>query len=115
MDNNIINEIKQVDIAIGKKIFEMNNNNILTKHPSPLQMGIIEILINNNGITDQNTLTKELHISKAAISSGLQSMEKKGLIERIPSSKDARKNNIILSQQGMNTFKEIQFINIISF
>lgn len=109
MDINIINELKQFDILIGKQIFEMNKENVLTKHPSPLQMAVIKILLaHENDDVSQNDLKEELCISKAAISEVLQAMERKGMIQKIQSSTDARKNKIILSEVGRKTFEEIE-------
>lgn len=109
MDVNIIKELKQFDILIGKQIFEMNKENVLTKHPSPLQISVIKILLaHENEDISQNDLKDDLHISKAAMSEVLQVMEKKGMIKRIQSSTDARKNKIILSDEGRSTFEEIE-------
>ncbi len=109
MKINIINEFKQVNIQIGKSIFGMNKNNILTKYPSPLQMGIIEILIKHkNEDISQNDLKKEMCISKAAISEALNSMEKKNLIKKIQSKNDSRKNIIVLEDSAIQTYEEIK-------
>ena len=101
---NIVKEIKQLDIAIAQKLYKDNGHD---KHPTPQQMAIIEILIHNKDKTIyQNDLANELKVTKAAISSIIQSMEKKGFINKIPSSKDGRKNRIELTEETLNIYKD---------
>lgn len=112
MDINIINEIKQLNIGIVKRLFEINNVDCDIKHPSPLQMQIIEVLRKYNGESIcQKDLENELNISKAAISGAIITMEKKGIIERITDNIDNRKNKIILSDYGNEYYdKMLEFL-----
>ena len=109
MDINIINEIKEVNCLICDELYKLNKDNILSKHPSPLQIAIAFYLDNNKDRdVYQKDLQEEFHISKAAISDVVNSMEKKNILERIPSSIDGRKNRIILTDFGMECFKDIK-------
>lgn len=108
MEINVIQELKRANVCIGKKLFEFSKDNPVMKYPSPLQIGIIEILIcKKDEIVYQKDLQEKLDISKAAISDVIQSMEKKGMIERIPSSIDGRKNRILLTDYGYELFQEL--------
>ena len=54
----------------------------------------------NNEECDQNTLAKELDLSKASITCSLKRLEKSGLIKREVSKKDMRFNIIKLTDIG---------------
>ncbi len=113
---DLANEIKNLNIAIVKRLFSMHKECINREHPSPLQIKIITILEENKEKDIyQKDLEKELNVSKAAISGVIKTMEKKGIVERIHSSTDARKNKIVLSQQSLAFYqerlKEIKVLN----
>lgn len=48
----------------------------------------------------QRELAELLHISPAAVANSLKSLEKSGYIRREPGVKDARRNQVILTQKG---------------
>lgn len=113
---DLTNEIKSLNIAIVKKLFLMNKECLNKEHPSPLQMQIIAFLEQNKEKEIyQKDLEKQLAISKAAISGVIKTMEKKGIVERIHSSSDARKNKIVLSQESLEiyqaTLRQMQKVN----
>ena len=113
MDVNIINEIKSINYLICDKLHDINKDNLLSKYPSPLQVAIASYLDNNNDkVIYQKDLQEEFNISKAAISDVIDSMEKKGVLERIPSSIDGRKNRILLTDFGNSCFSLIKENNL---
>ena len=108
---NMIEEVKSLNLLICKYLHEKTKENNLSKYPSPLQLGIAKYLYEKQEDTVyQKDLQEFFHISKAAISEGIQSMEKKGLIQRIPSKIDARKNKIELTEMGKECLMEIEKI-----
>ena len=108
MKENILLEVKQLNNTICQLIAEVNKDNSFTRHPSPLQIRITKYLLENrDNVIYQKDIQESLNISKAAISDTLQSMEKKGVIERIPSQIDGRKIQVQLTKEGKETFKEI--------
>ncbi|MBR2827888.1 MAG: MarR family transcriptional regulator [Bacilli bacterium] len=108
---NMIEEVKSLNLLICKYLHEKTKENNLSKYPSPLQLGIAKYLYEKQEDTVyQKDLQEFFHISKAAISEGIQSMEKKGLIQRIPSKMDARKNKIELTEMGKESLMEMERI-----
>lgn len=108
MKDNILLEVKQLNNTICQLIAEVNKDNSFTRHPSPLQIRITKYLLENrDNVIYQKDIQESLNISKAAISDTLQSMEKKGVIERIPSQIDGRKIKVQLTKEGKETFEEI--------
>ena len=108
---NMIEEVKSLNLLICKYLHEKTKENNLSKYPSPLQLGIAKYLYEKQEDTVyQKDLQEFFHISKAAISEGIQSMEKKGLIQRIPSKIDARKNKIELTEMGKESLMEMERI-----
>lgn len=104
---NLANEIRNLNIAIMKRSFSMDKECLNKNPPSPLQIQIIRILEENEGKdVCQKDLEQELNISKAAISGVIKTMVKKGIVERIHSSTDGRKNKIVLSQQSKEIYQE---------
>lgn len=108
MINDLTNEIKSLNMAIIKRLFSMHNkNNVSNKVPSPLQFKIINFLEENKDKDIyQKDLEKSFNISKSAISGVIKTMEKKGIVERIPVLNDARKNKIILSEKSQQFYQE---------
>lgn len=110
MSDDLTNEIKSLNIAIVRRLFSMHNKEnekITSRSPSPLQLRIIDFLEENKDKTIyQKDLEKQLNVSKAAISGVIKTMEKKGIVERIPVLNDARKNRIILSAKSLQFYQE---------
>ena len=109
MNNNLLLEVKQLHKTFCQLLFESNKNNLLTKHPSPLQIRVIKYLIEHKkDIIYQKDLQISLDVSKAAISDTLQSMERKEIIKRLPSKEDGRKIQITLTEKGLKTFDDME-------
>ena len=108
MIDDLTNEIKSLNIAIVKRLFSIKNkDNLPASIPSPLQFKIIDFLEENKDKDIyQKDLEKNLNVSKAAISGVIKTMEKKGIVEKIPVLNDARKNKIILSEKSMQFYQE---------
>lgn len=106
MEINIANELKSLDIEIGKRLFSIAKLNELDQPPSPLQGKILKFLVENDGKEIyQKNLEERFKVSKATISEVIQTMENNKLIERVPTKKDARLKQIILtdiSRQRVN-------------
>jgi len=108
-EENIISEIKQMHHAIGRRLFEMHNQEKSKIHPSPLQTEIICFLLKKEGKdVILKDLQEELKISKAAISDAIDKMVKKGFIEKQVFEKDARKTKLILLKEGKEVFSKLE-------
>lgn len=108
MQINIIREIKNLNISIGKMLFS-SKDEILGKHPKPLQIEIINYLSKNQDkVIYQKDLEENLKISKAAISEVLTSMEKNGFIEKINDTSDARRKRVVVSSETKKVHEDIE-------
>ena len=112
MEKNIANELKKVDIEIGKKLFSISKKNKIEAVPSPLQARIIDFLIINQEKEDicQKDLEEHFNVSKATISGALQIMENNGIIKRVIAKEDARSKKIILTEKSKKAHKEMYII-----
>ncbi len=104
-DLNILSKIKALDIAILRKMqFEDITNK--TRIPTPTQMQILEyILKHENEVIYQKDLENIFHLSRATVSSVLQTMEKYCLINRVVDDIDTRTKKIILDQKAKEIFE----------
>lgn len=110
-DTIVINEIKKLDILIGKKMFAIAKIENTNNPPSPLQFKILDYLLNNQNIVFcPKDLEKKFSVSKAAISGVLLTMEKRGIITMVASSTDARSKNIKLTDKSIERFNEMKSI-----
>lgn len=108
MKKNIARELKNLDIEIGRKMFDISKESKMSGPPSPLQAGILDYLImNKEKQINQKQLEENLGVSKTTISNALLSMEKNEMIERIQSDTDARNKEIRLTKKSENIFKEM--------
>lgn len=108
MDINLIDEIKLLNQQMIKKLFSMKKCEGIDRHPRPLQISILNYLIENKDKNiSQKDLENQFKISKAAISDALKSMEKIGLIKRISSTTDARKNIIYPTKESLDMHEEL--------
>lgn len=108
MQINIIREIKNLNISIGKMLFS-SEDGILGKHPKPLQIEIINYLSKNQDkVVYQKNLEENLKISKAAISEVLINMERNGFIEKINDTSDARRKRVALSSETKKMHEDIE-------
>lgn len=108
MEINIANELKSLDIEIGKRLFSIAKLNELDQPPSPLQGKILKFLVENDGKEIyQKTLEERFKVSKATISEVIQTMENNKLIERVPTKKDARLKQMILTDISRQRVSEM--------
>lgn len=111
MKKSIAEELKKIDVQIGRKMFEISKDLNIGLPPSPLQGRILDYLIMNQGKNiNGKDLERFLDVSKVAISNALFSMEKSGIIERIKSARDGRNKNIKLTQKSLDVFNQMSTI-----
>lgn len=107
----IINEMRKLDILIGKKMFDLAKVEKMNTPPSPLQFKILEFLLKNQ---DNDYCPKDFenkfNVSKATISGVLVTMEKRGIITMVASSKDARCKIVKLTNKSIDQFNEMNNI-----
>lgn len=100
----VFGEIQSLNNCIKKKLFSLKKeeDNLF---PKPLQGAIINYLYENKKRdVYQKDLELAFNISKAAISDVLNTMERKEMIERIQSDKDARCKKIVLTKKASNSY-----------
>lgn len=102
---NILKEIKALDMLILKKMqFDLKKEE--GKIPTPTQMHILDYMLKHE---DEDIYQKDLenvfNLSRATISSVLQTMEKYCLIARVINSEDTRTKKIILNEETKEFFK----------
>lgn len=108
MELNIANELKLLDIEIGKRLFSIAKLKELDQPPSPLQGKILKFIVENDAKEIyQKNLEERFKVSKATISEVIQTMENNKLIERIATKKDARLKQIILTDIGKKRVSEM--------
>lgn len=106
MNRNVIKEIKSLNTCMIKKIFSSCRGDNKKTHPRPLQVEIMDYLLeNNNHPIYQKDIEEKLKISKAAVSDVLNSMEQRGIIIKESDENDARKKRIIMTDKAQNTHK----------
>lgn len=102
---NILKEIKALDVLILKKM-QFEDNAEGRKIPTPTQMHILEyILKHENEEIYQKDLESIFHLSRATVSSVLQTMEKYSLIDRVIDNTDTRTKKIILNKETKEFFE----------
>ena len=109
MEKYVANELKKLDVEIGKRIFAITKEKNIRFHPSPLQAKIIKYLIENEGKEIyQKDLENVFEVSKATISGVLLTMEKNNTIMRVSSKNDARQKRIVLPEKSKEIYKEVR-------
>lgn len=109
MEKYVANELKKLDVEIGKRIFAITKEKNIRFHPSPLQARIIKYLIENEGKEIyQKDLENVFEVSKATISGVLLTMEKNNTIMRVSSKNDARQKRIVLPEKSKEMYKEVK-------
>lgn len=99
----ILFKLKDLDKMVVRSLLDQEKLELL---PSPTQMQIIEYIINSDEEVLQCDLEKAIKLRRATISGVLKTMEKKNLITRVISSKDARVKKIILSDKTKKMYLE---------
>ncbi len=108
---SVIEELKNINLSIGQKMFAMSKTQDCKRPPSPLQFKILGYLIEHQDESiNQRDLETNLNVSKATISEVLLTMEKKGIITRSSSKTDGRIKNIELTSNSIKRFNEMQNI-----
>lgn len=109
MKPNIINEIKTLEVKIGKRLFQEAKLQEIKRPPSPLQAKILKyILDHKEEVVCGKDLENYLHVSKATISEVLMAMEKSAIIKRISIPDDARAKRIVLTDTSLERFQELE-------
>ena len=109
MKPNIINEIKTLEVKIGKRLFQEAKLQEIKRPPSPLQAKILKyILDHKEEVVCGKDLENYFHISKATISEVLMAMEKSAIIKRISIPDDARAKRIVLTDTSLERFQELE-------
>ena len=108
MDDSVLNYIRDLDISIKKKMFLIGKKYHIKNAPSPLQVRIFMYLYDHK---DDNIspmdLSRELNVSKVAISEALTKMENNGNITIKESEDDGRKKIITYSDQGVERMNQM--------
>lgn len=99
----ILFKLKDLDKMIVRSLLDQEKLELL---PSPTQMQIVEYIINSGEEVLQCDLEKAIKLRRATISGVLKTMEKKNIITRVISSKDARVKKIILSDKTKKMYFE---------
>lgn len=108
MKKDTIYEIKSLENAISRYIFSNVKEDRKLPPPSPMQVRIMEYLIENQGKDIyQRDLEDVFKVRRASISGVLQTMEKRGLVKKVISKEDGRANKIILTQMAIKKQKEV--------
>ena len=75
----------------------------------PMLMTILQSYERNSECCQaQCELAQQLHISPAAVATSLKSLEKSGYIRREPEERDARRNRVLLTEQGRRAVEGCQ-------
>ena len=96
MERHLLKDIREIDSLISQYIRE---DNIFVNHLNHTQIQILLYLIRHSEEeVCQKDLEIETRLKKASITGTLDSLEEKGVIHRIQSDDDKRKNIIVLSE-----------------
>ena len=71
----------------------------------PMLLSILESYSDCGGCRAQKELAELLHVSPAAVAMSLKSLEKGGYIRREPGVGDARRNQVILTEKGVESVR----------
>lgn len=93
----VINEIKSLYKLISRNIAVPGQYDDNLNHT---QIQILMYLFDNTDVC-QKDLENATHLKKASITGSLDSLEKKGIIKRIKSKNDKRKNIIVLTDKTL--------------
>ncbi len=111
MDDSLLMELKDLVKTIDRRMFAIAKMNESMQSPNPLQSRILEYLINHQDIVVYaKDLETSLNVSKGAISTALNSMEKNNYIKRTVYEYDARNKIVSLTDQSIKTFND--FLNL---
>lgn len=102
MDDKVLDNLRELNILIKKKLFFIGKCNGIATPPSPLQVRIFIYIYEREGNeVSQAELTRELKGSKVSISEAISKMVSNGNLKVISSKSDARKNIVTITDQGI--------------
>lgn len=103
MERKVLNSIKEIHDSLFRHTCVPNAN---LPRITPVQLKILNHLINSEEKVYQKDLEKILNVRRATVSDILNTMEKNNLIQRLPSVKDKRIKQIVLSESAENIRRE---------
>ena len=104
-DNDILYEIKEIDMLIVRKILSDAKKN----KDLPFSPKIINYLVEKKEkIVYQRDLEKFLSLRRSTISGILQTMEKNNFIKRLDVLEDGRVKRIVLTQKSIEEYSKIR-------
>lgn len=108
MDSEVLDNLRELDILIKKRLFSIGKNNGICVPPSPLQVRIFMYLLDSkNNEVSQSDLVNQLKVSKVSISEVISKMVNNGVVKVITSEKDARKNIITITDKGIKIMEDM--------
>ena len=96
----VMNQIMHMEMKSASQLFKEYDL-------KPWQAGILFALHHNSGLS-QRELAKKMRLTPPTITSGIQKMEKQGLIERRSDEKDQRIMRLYLTEQAESCIEQIQ-------
>lgn len=104
---DVLFEIKELHHLIGKLI--MKTDMRVKYKPTASQIRFIDYLASHkDSDVYQSDLEKEFNISRATVYDVLNTLEKNGIIERVKSNIDTRKNKIILNKDVLEFHESLK-------
>lgn len=111
-NKNVLFQIKDLEKLILRNLkpdTELEEE-ILKSVPTPTQMQIVGYILDNmDKEIYQKDLENVLNLRRATVSGVLQTMEKRGFIERIVDETDTRTKKIILQKKAKDMFEKNQY------
>lgn len=101
--DTVTNEIKELYKLISWNISKPGQYDDNLNHT---QIQIVFYLLENKSVC-QKDLEKVTHLKKASITGSIDSLEKKGIVKRIQSDSDKRKNTIVLTEKTIKAKDKI--------
>lgn len=107
MKKGICCQLKDIEISVIRLLHHESKNNL--RPPTITQARIMDYILSHKG-TDiyQKDLEKALNLRRATVSEVLNTMEKKGIINRKKNPNDARSNKIVLIELDKNRYKDFK-------
>lgn len=108
MENNVLEELKSLDIMVMKKLFNMTQKVNVNYRITPIQIFIIKFLLENNLSCYQKDLYNFTGRGKSTVSSVLTTMEKNGLILKKGEDIDSKNVKIYLTEEAKDVYIKLQ-------